>query len=190
MINFGSANLWKLEQQDLGNHYRWANNDNLRRLVGGAPRPKSFVDLEIWFKSVQDDPKQEIYSIKSSQADHVGWVQLTDIDFVSGLAQVGILIDEEYWGQGFGHDSLVALIKYAFEDLRLHRLEAQVLAINLPSLNLFERVGFGREGLKRESYYTSGRYLDAVQMGLLSREFRCPRPKAELGLEGPDASPE
>lgn len=175
MISFGACNLWKLEKTDLGDHYRWANNDNLRRLVGGPPHPRSVAEIETWYQTVSNDAKQQLFSIKLADASSLGWIQLFAIDQNSGSAELGIVLDEEHWGKGYGHDALVALIRYAFEDLRLHRLGAEVLAINLPSLKLFETVGFQSEGRKRESYYTSGRFLDVNILGLLSREFTCPQ---------------
>lgn len=179
MISFGALNLWKLEKQDLGEHYRWANNDSIRRLVGGAPQPRSFTDLEVWFQSLQNDKKQEVFSIKTSDTAFVGWTQLSGIDYFSGSAEVGVVIDEQYWGQGIGHDSLVALVRYAFEDLRLHRLSARILSINIPSIKLFNRIGFKAEGTAREAYFTSGRFLDVEWLGLLSREFECPQPRTK-----------
>lgn len=177
MLSFGAVNLWKLEKADLGHHYRWANNDTLRRLVGGPPRPRNFQDLEAWHQTVQQDPKQEIYSVKSWDAQVLGWLQLFSLDPICGSVEVGVVVDEEHWGRGIGHDALVAAVKYAFEDLRLHRVGAEILAVNLPSKRLFEGLGFRLEGTRREAFFTSGRYLDVECYGLLSREFVLPRPK-------------
>lgn len=183
MLSYGAVNLWRLEKADLGQHYRWANTENLRRLVGGPPRPRSSHDLETWFGTVVLDPNQEIYSVKDHTASMLGWVQLFAIDQTNGSADVGVVIDEEQWGKGYGHDSLVALITYAFEDLRLHRLGAEVLSINKPSLSLFEKLGFVKEGTKREYYYTAGRFLDVECYGLLSREFERPAPRSGVRQE-------
>lgn len=178
MLSFGGVNLWKIEQQDLADHYRWANNDNIRRLVGGPPRPRNLAELEAWYKSIIQDPGQEVYSVKSHQAKSLGWIQLSAINHISGSAEVGIVIDEEMWGKGYGHDALVAVIRYAFEDLRLHRLSAEMLTINGPSYRLFTSVGFQAEGKRREAYFTAGRYLDVVELGLLSTEFLEPAPRS------------
>jgi RimJ/RimL family protein N-acetyltransferase len=171
MISYGVINLWKLEQADLGDHYRWANNSNLRRLLGGPPQPRSYPDIEGWYRTLVTDRTREMFSIKTSDAQLVGWTQLFGIDSVAGSAEVAILIDEDHWGQGYGHDALAALLKYAFEDLRLHRIGAEILSINLPSVNLFQKMGFQKEGVKRESYFTSGRFLETDCFGLLVHEF-------------------
>ena len=181
MISFGAVNLWKLEKSDLGIHYSWANNDNIRRLAGGLPQPKSTAEVEQWFASVTEDTKFETYSIKNHEAEMLGWIQLSNLNLTWGTAEVGIVIDEELWGSGYGHDALTAILKYGFEDLRLHRIGAEILSINSPSKRLFEKLGFSHEGVKREAMFTSGRHLDVDVFGLLSRNFKLPKPRKLQG---------
>lgn len=185
MLSYGAVNLWAVEKQDFGEHYRWANNDTIRRLVGAPPKPRSTTELEAWLVEVLKDPTQEVYSIKTPEAQMVGWLHLFGIDLRNGCAEIGIVLDEEEWGKGYGHDALVACISYAFEDLRLHRLQAEVLDINIPSKNLFAALGFSLEGCRRESCYTSGRFLDTAIFGLLDNEFTRPQPRS-----GEDEAPE
>ena len=176
MISYGGVNLWKLEQPDLADHNRWANDDTLRRLAGWPPGPRSQAELVAWFNTVISDPAQEVFSLKSFSAEHLGWVHFSEVDLVNGTASVGIALDPRFWGKGFAHDGLAAALKFAFEDLRLHRLEAEIIAINLPSIKLFTRLGFVKEGVKRESYFTRGRHLDVLSFGLLASEYVNPTP--------------
>lgn len=179
MLSYGSVNLWALERQDLGQHYRWSNDDALRRLLGQSPRPRSFPELEAWMAAVITDTSQEIYSIKTPQAELVGWLHLQGIDLHHGCANVGLAIDPEFWRQGYGRDALTAACIYAFEDRRLSRLEAEILALNTPSRGLFAGLGFQHEGTRREAVYTAGRRLDVELYGLLARDFQRPkRPSA------------
>jgi RimJ/RimL family protein N-acetyltransferase len=180
MLSFGNANLWAIERQDLGHHYRWANDDAVRRLAGVPPRPRSMAQLEGWYLSVQNDQTQEVYSVKTAEAEMVGWVHLHDIDVRNGTASLGVVIDPEHWRGGLGHQALVAVIGYAFEDLRLVRLEAEILTMNQPSRRLFARLGFVHEGTRRQGYFTAGRRLDVELYGLLSSEFTRPAPPTEL----------
>ena len=174
MLNFGEVNLWALERQDLGDHYRWANDDSLRRLAGFPPEPRSMIQLEAWFAQLQSDPSQLVYSAKDCQARMLGWVHLHDIDRRNGSASVGLVIDEQYWRQGYGYQALAAVTIHAFDDLRLARLESEVLSMNRPSRALFEKIGFCHEGTKRQAQYTAGRRLDVEIYGLLALEFEWP----------------
>jgi RimJ/RimL family protein N-acetyltransferase len=175
MLSFGSVNLWALERQDLGHHYRWANDDTLRRLAGVLPRPRSMAQLEAWYASLSSDQSQDVYSVKSAEAEMLGWVHLHNIDSRNGTATVGVVIDPEQWRNGFGFQALAALVIHAFDDLRLHRLEAEILAMNHPSRALFAKLGFAHEGTRRQGYFTAGRRLDVELFGLLSSEFVWPK---------------
>lgn len=174
MLSFGSVNLWALERQDLGQHYRWANDDTLRRLAGAAPTPRSMPAIQAWYETIAADPSQEIYSIKTAEAEMLGWIHLYDIDFRNGSASTGLVIDPAYWRQGYGLEALAAAIEHAFFDLRLVRIQAEVLSMNTPSRGLFEKLGFMHEGTKREAYYTSGRYLNVEIYALLIHEYKRP----------------
>ncbi len=176
MLSFGSVNLWAAEKLDVGNIYRWANSEDYRRLMAGLQRPQSMPELEGWLAEHLRSDREELYSIKTPDAEMVGLLNLSNIDLRGGCAEVGLMVDSEFWGRGYGHDALVAGILHAFEDKRLHRLQADILSINTPSKNLFERLGFRREGVRREAVFLAGRYLDIEMYGLLAQEFQRPDP--------------
>jgi [ribosomal protein S5]-alanine N-acetyltransferase len=69
-------------------------------------------------------------------------------------------------------DALTLLIDHAFEDLKLHRIEADVDPRNTASLRLLERLGFRREGHLRERYFKDGEIQDSVMFGLLRSDDR------------------
>ena len=66
---------------------------------------------------------------------------------------------------------LSVLLRFGFETLDLHRIEADVDPRNPASIRLLERLGFKKEGYRRESYILNGEIQDAVDYGLLKREF-------------------
>lgn len=147
-------------------------------------------ELEAWLTAIVNSQDEEVYSIKTPDAEMLGFLNLSRIDRRAASAEIGLLIDPEHWGRGYGHDALVAAVAYAFEDLRIHRLQADILSINFPSKRLFENLGFIQEGVRREAVFLSGRYLDIDVYGLLSREFRRPHPKSSPSekVEGEDSA--
>jgi RimJ/RimL family protein N-acetyltransferase len=72
------------------------------------------------------------------------------------------------------YEAVSALIAYAFDDLKLNRLEADIDPENLPSAKGLEKLGFAREGLLRERWIVAGKVSDSALFGLLARE-RPPR---------------
>jgi RimJ/RimL family protein N-acetyltransferase len=71
------------------------------------------------------------------------------------------------------------LVGFAFEQLNLHRLEADADPRNERSLVLLERQGFRKEGFLRERYIVDGEIQDAVVFGLLRSEWLLHGPHAD-----------
>ena len=74
-------------------------------------------------------------------------------------------------GQGFMTEALRAAYAWAFAQMAIERIEAQVHPLNAPSLALLKKLGFVEEGLLREAGLWLGERRDLVQLGLLKREF-------------------
>lgn len=102
----------------------------------------------------------------------VGNCTLFDFHEASRRAQIGYCLGRPYWGQGYMHEALVALVNHAFDGLALHRLEADIDPRNLASQKTLERLGFQREGFLRERWIVDGEVSDTALYGLLQREWR------------------
>jgi RimJ/RimL family protein N-acetyltransferase len=101
----------------------------------------------------------------------VGTCTLGGIDWENRRAEIGFALARAAWGQGLMPDALTALINHAFEELQLHRIEADVDPRNSTSLRLLERLGFRQEGYLRERYFKDGEIQDSVIFGLLRKDF-------------------
>ena len=86
-------------------------------------------------------------------------------------AELGFVLAQEHWGHGYMREALPAVIRFAFDTLRLHRLEADADPRNERSIKLLEQLGFQREGHQRERYRVSGELQDAVLFGLLRPDW-------------------
>lgn len=103
----------------------------------------------------------------------IGLISLSDIDFVSGHGELGVMIsDEAYRGQGMATEAITLLLDYAFGELRLHRVYVRVAPENDTSLRLFQKVGFVEEGRMREVMRRRDGYIDLLFFGLLENEYR------------------
>ena len=75
-------------------------------------------------------------------------------------------------GRGLASEAVRASLAFAFGPMDLHRVEADVDPDNEDSLRLLERIGFKREGLLRERWFTFGTWKDTVLLGLLAGDVR------------------
>ena len=102
----------------------------------------------------------------------VGTCTLIDFDHGSRRAQIGYALARAYWGRGLMHEALTATVSYAFDDLNLRRLEADIDPRNTASARALERLGFLKEGLLRERWVVDGELSDSALYGLLAGEWR------------------
>ena len=88
---------------------------------------------------------------------------LSDIDQKNATGHIHIKMSKDSGrGKGFGTDAVNALVLYAFEELRLNCIYANILAYNEVSIKLFERCGFRRDGILRQRIYKRGRFVDLL----------------------------
>lgn len=102
----------------------------------------------------------------------VGAVTLSNVR--RGVAETGTLgywIGQPYAGRGYATAAMRAVVGYAFERLKLHRLEAACLPTNQASRRVLEKSGFRNEGLARAYLKINGEWADHLLFGLIEDEF-------------------
>jgi RimJ/RimL family protein N-acetyltransferase len=86
-------------------------------------------------------------------------------------AELSYDVGRPYWGQGIVPEAAKALLRHAFEDLGMNRIQASVIPEAAASAKVLEKLGFYREGVLRETGYWKGRFWDKVTYSLLKREW-------------------
>ncbi|WP_203334717.1 GNAT family N-acetyltransferase [Planococcus beigongshangi] len=100
---------------------------------------------------------------------HISMYNIKRLPFLSAL--VGYSIDETYSGRGISTEAVQLLIKFGFEKLRLHRIEAYVSPRNTGSIRVLEKAGLINEGLLREFLHINGIWEDHYHFSILEDEF-------------------
>lgn len=75
------------------------------------------------------------------------------------------------WGNGYASEAVNAIIKWGFEELNLHRIEAGVATENDRSIKLLEKVGMTREGLCRKILPIRGEWKDNYMYAILDEDY-------------------
>ena len=89
----------------------------------------------------------------------------------SRRAEMGYALGRPFWGQGYMNEALKRLVQYAFDELDLNRLEADIDPRNLASAKTLERLGFLKEGQLRERWIVNGEVSDSDIYGLLRNDW-------------------
>ena len=155
---------------------RWGRDSEYVRLLDDEPArlrsPKSVKEwLEKEFESGEDF--RYFFTIHTLEGDQlIGFIGLFDVQWNHGNAWVGIGLGErDYWGKGFGTDAMLVLLRYAFDELNLHRVTLGAFEYNPRAIRSYEKAGFKHEGRGRKAILRDGRRWDSIFMGILRDEW-------------------
>ncbi|WP_353048582.1 GNAT family protein [Exiguobacterium sp. s127] len=112
------------------------------------------------------------FAVRRTDAERlIGIVSLEDILWSNGTAWLMIGIDLSETGKGYGRKALQLLLRYAFYELNLERIQLTVFAYNERAIALYERLGFVHEGTYRQFLKRDGKRHDMLLYGLLQTEW-------------------
>ncbi len=101
----------------------------------------------------------------------IGTCGFTKLNVEQNSAEIGYVLNPEYWGMGIAPEAAVAVMRYGFIELRLHRIEARYMIGNDKSRRVMEKVGMQFEGVSRDSMHVKGRYVSIGTCAILRGEF-------------------
>jgi len=85
-------------------------------------------------------------------------------------AEVGYMLHTDFHKKGIMQEALTAVIKYGFQQMNLHSIEAVIDPRNKASENILTRNNFIKEAHFKENYFFEGDYLDSVHYSLLTKK--------------------
>lgn len=119
-------------------------------------------------------PKDKFYFFVFKKDDFrkiIGSVELTNIS--RGIFQncnIGYKLDFNEMGNGYMQEAVETVIAYAFKELAIHRIEANIMPANVRSIQLIMRLGFQNEGMGRKLLKIRGAWEDHWRFALLAPE--------------------
>lgn len=154
--------LRAIEREDNALLLRLINDPDTERMLGGSSYPVSCQAQENWTEQQKNaaNTLRCIIALREQPETGLGTVILSDIDQKNGTAQIHLKLDEPARGKGYGTDAVNALTAYAFDELRLQCLYADIVAYNLASEAMFKKCGYRLEGILRSRVFKNGSYVD------------------------------
>jgi [ribosomal protein S5]-alanine N-acetyltransferase len=152
-----------------------ASDPEVQRWDGGPVQDRDTVLEEIREARADADAGRGYrWAITEKPHDTViGDVTLTNWSKAHYRAEIGYALARDHWRRHIGSEAVRAVVRFAFEELGLHRVEAFPTVDNIASVRLLESLGFVREGTAREVLLMDdGCYHDVGQYSMLSREYR------------------
>jgi ribosomal-protein-alanine N-acetyltransferase len=90
----------------------------------------------------------------------IGLFQIRSLEPGFGTSEWGFALASEYWGTGMFTDGAELALRFAFEVLGAHRLEARAAVLNTRGTGALRKMGAIQEGVLRRSFLRNGEYLD------------------------------
>lgn len=148
------------------------NDPNIEKMIGGRSFPVSIHSQDDWFNKQENgsDILRCAITAKDNIDLAVGTIILSDIDYINGVAHLHIKLSSKVQGKGYGTDSVNAIVDYAFSELRLHCIYAEVLSYNEASRRMFEKCGFSCDGILRSRLYKNGEYRNVHVYSVLAED--------------------
>jgi len=150
------------------------SNDNVMRFMD-VPRHHSISDSEKLIETAEESYKNETGMnwaiIEKHSQSFIGYIGFIRIFSEHCRAEIGYVLKPEYWGKGYMFETINRLVRFGFEEMKLHSIEANVNPLNERSKKVLERVGFKKEAHFRENYLFNGEFLDSIIYSLLEKDL-------------------
>ena len=157
--------LRTMEIEDAERFAEILNNRDVRRFLA-VREPMNSDDEESFIENLGEE---NIHLSIYTENELIGNIVLKEKE--EGVAEIGVMIDPDYHGNGYGTEASKLLINHGFEQMRYHRVYARVFASNEKSKSVWKKLGFQEEGLLREHIFMDGEFEDARIYGILEREW-------------------
>lgn len=163
--------LRAIEKEDCELIRSMFNDPEIEKNVIGWSLPLSQYAQEKWLEQHYNDADYR-FVIEIEEKVPLGIATLTDIDWKNRKAFHGIKIANiNVRRRGIGTDAVMAIMRYAFDELQLNRLDGRWFEDNIASKNMYMKCGWKEEGIRRNYIYKGGRYKNVVETGILATEY-------------------
>ena len=142
--------------------------DNLIELPRDAQNAK-----ELWINFIEkaSTDKNFAFAIETLDGTYVGSAFLNSINERNGTFGIGLVMEKACRGQGLGTAAMRILLNYAFNERRLNKYNGFVVEGNLASEHMLKKLGMTHEGVRRETIFHKGEYLNEIHYGITAKEF-------------------
>lgn len=183
--------LAALDSTDIGLVRQWRNDHRIWRwtrqfdLISDAEQVR-------WFNRQSEDPTIRMYKVvleteekgeddkPGVRAHTAGVCGFTSIDNVNRRAEFSLYVAPDLHGKGLGTVALKTLLVHGFQNLGLNIIWGETFDGN-PAARMFEKIGFQKEGTRRQFYFRDGRFIDAHLYSITAEEFYA---RSSMGFGG------
>jgi [ribosomal protein S5]-alanine N-acetyltransferase len=137
---------------------------------------ESFKESEAMIIQMQDSFRNKTginWAIEFKESRRViGYIGLWRIIFENIRAELGYSLHPDFWGKGYMKEAIGEVLRFGFNEMQIHSVEASVNPENRASIGLLKKLGFSKEAHFRENYYFDGDFIDSLIYCMVEYDFQ------------------
>ncbi|MBL4708871.1 MAG: GNAT family N-acetyltransferase [Flavobacteriales bacterium] len=163
------------ELTDAKELFELRSNPEFMKYIGKYPI-KEISEAQDYIQRIQDQfkAKQGVsWKISEKGSDRfIGYIGFWQIEFEHFRTEIGYGLHSSYQGKGYMKEALNLLTQYAFKELNIHSIKADIDPLNVGSRQLLLACGFKKEAYIRENYFFDGEFIDSEYYGIIQSDIR------------------
>ena len=109
--------------------------------------------------------------VEKESGKMIGTCGFTDFDMDHNSAEIGYVLNPDFWGRGLAREAILRVMAFGFAELRLHRISAKIMTGNTASKRVAEKCGMRHEATRIEAMRIKGAYETVDEYAILAKEF-------------------
>lgn len=149
--------------------YNWASREECNEFLPWPPATDSEAyktRVLVWIENYENPLYFQWVIESKATREVIGIINLHNVDEACQSAETSYILSPGYWGNGIMTEALKCVLEFAFEDLKLNHVQADVFDGNTASEKVLKKCGMQLEGIEKEKYCKDGKYFDSVQYGI------------------------
>lgn len=167
--------LRTLRESDAVSIFEKANHKEIARYTT-LPHPYRLKNAQDFIKITKKNQRQkkayELGIELKETKEIIGMISLMDIDRQNKNGELGYWLGKKYWGRKIMKEAIRLILNFGFKRLKLVRVYARVVHLNITSTKLLEKAGFIYEGKLRKNHFRNKQWYDELRYSILKEEFK------------------
>lgn len=162
------------EEKDEEKVYSVLNSQGIYKTTLNIPFPYPREQVGIWIRFTLKNAVHKRgyeWGLFDKNENYLGNVGVVNIDWKNKNAELTYFIGEAYWKQGYATEVVEAMLKFAFCELELERVQGRCMTCNPASLRVMQKCGLIQEGIARHEVRKEGIYYDVCYSAILKNDY-------------------
>lgn len=169
--------LRKLRSEDEQDIFHYGSDDDVSRYTAW-PTHRTMEDTRNYLNKVLQKYEQHAVApwgiVDKETGKIIGTSGFMAWNVHYAKAELGYALSKDYWNRGYMTEVIRTIISFGFDRMKLVRIEASCLPLNIGSARVMEKVGMTYEGLIRQTIFVKGKHEDLKLYSIVLDDYRNP----------------